>query len=97
MIKKIITQIKSVSLIGVLAVMLASGVAVAKTHISKKANQDNVTWGKLSDGTYVVADGNDTCTGASGQCKAVYPAGQNPNDDPSDPISTTAGTFHQIP
>jgi hypothetical protein len=79
--------------LAVIAVLLGTGAAFA----SKAPRQDNIAWGKLSNGTYVVADANDTCTGASGLCKAVYPSGQDPNSDPSNPISTTAGAFHQNP
>ena len=79
--------------LALIAVLLGAGAAFA----ANSHNRSNITWGKLSNGTYVIADSNDKCTSSSGLCEAVYPAGQDPNTDPSNPISTVPGVFHQVP
>jgi len=79
--------------LALIAVLCGTGAAFA----SKANSFTNVTWGRLANGTYVIADANDTCSGTTGLCKAVYPQGQDPNIDPENPISTVNGTFHQNP
>ncbi|MFA6082772.1 DUF6520 family protein [Mucilaginibacter sp.] len=80
--------------LAVIAILLGTGAAYA-TNFHKDAT---VFWGKRANGTYVIADSNDLCNNLTPPvCKAEYPEGQNPNMDPSDPISTTPGTFVQVP
>lgn len=58
---------------------------------------DTKTWGHRTDGSYVDLTGEDPadyrCTGSTQICKAVYPASQDPNTNPANPISLVAGVF----
>jgi hypothetical protein len=79
-----------------LAILLGLGSALltsAAPHFSNK------TWGRDPlTGVYTEVTGQHqgsdyTCKSAITVCTAVYPATQNPNADPSNPISTVLGDF----
>jgi hypothetical protein len=78
-----------------LAVVIGFAGAFASSAHGSFANK---TWGRESSGLYVDVTGQNqgtdyNCTGSSGICTAVYPATQNPNSNPNNPISTTPGVF----
>lgn len=78
-----------------MAVILGLGAALAT---AAPASFSNKAWGKLSNGTYLDVTGQQqgtdyNCTASAAICTAVYPATQNPNVNPANPISTVAGTF----
>jgi hypothetical protein len=58
----------------------------------------NKTWAKQSSGHYLNITGqtrgvNYDCNASANICTAVYPATQDPNVNPANPISTEAGDF----
>ncbi|TWR26781.1 hypothetical protein FPZ42_07015 [Mucilaginibacter achroorhodeus] len=57
----------------------------------------NKTWGRQSNGVYVDLTGHSpdeyNCTASSSVCTAIYPATQNPNTNPANPISIQQGAF----
>lgn len=81
--------------ISVLALVMGVGAAMATSAHASFANQ---TWGRKSATLYINVTGQHqgsdyTCSGTTSVCTAVYPAGQDPNVNPANPISTTPGTF----
>lgn len=74
------------------ALVLGIGSAMATAN-----NFANKTWGRQSNGTYVDLTGHTPdeyrCDDSSNICTAVYPATQNPNVNPNNPISVVQGTF----
>jgi hypothetical protein len=73
------------------AIVLASGAAFASNH--KPAKQNDVLWGQKQNGTWVQTTLSAHCTAASQVCKENFPAGQDPNDDPSGGTIVTNNGF----
>ncbi len=79
-----------------MAVVLGLGSALVTSAAPKPFA--NKTWGKLSTGAYIDITGEHQgtdyqCTSSTNTCTAVYPATQNPNSNPANPLSTVSGTF----
>ena len=72
-----------------IAVLLGTGAAFATS-----AKPANVKWRQLSNGSYVQVTATYSCTTSTSTCTLSYPAGQDPNIDPSNPVSQEIGTFH---
>jgi len=78
-----------------LAIILGLGAAFASASPHAFANKK---WALLSDGNYLDVTGqvkgsDYQCDNSSHTCTAVYPATQNPNVNPANPISQEIGTF----
>jgi len=78
-----------------LAIILGIGAAFASATPHAFASKK---WALLSDGSYLEVTGqvkgsDYQCDNASRTCTAVYPAAQDPNTNPANPISTETGTF----
>lgn len=72
-----------------IAVLLGTGAAFATS-----AKPANVKWG-LNGSTYIQVTGAYSCDPGSTVCTRTYPAGQNPNTNPSGYISQETGVFAQ--
>jgi hypothetical protein len=79
-----------------LAIVL--GLAGAFASSAATHNFSNKTWGRNADGTYTDVTGEHqgtdySCKSSTAICTAVYPATQDPNLNPANPISTVLGDF----
>ena len=70
-----------------IAVLLGTGAAFATS-----AKPANVKWHLTASG-YQQVTGTYRCITSSNICTVTYPAGQDPNLDPSNPVSQETGTF----
>ncbi|MES2063577.1 MAG: DUF6520 family protein [Bacteroidota bacterium] len=79
--------------LAVAALVLGLGSAMATTHHAFA----NKSWGHRTDGSYVDLTGVNpnrySCAESEETCIAVYPATQNPNTNPANPVSIIFGTF----
>jgi hypothetical protein len=65
----------------IIAFVLGAGAAFAGTH--KSAKPDNVLWGRQQSGAWVQTTLGAHCTASTQVCKEYFPAGQDPNSNPS--------------
>jgi hypothetical protein len=77
------------------AIILGLGAAFATAAPHRFSNK---TWGKEPTGGYIDVTGQHqgtdyTCSTGTTVCTAVYPATQDPNVNPANPISTVLGVF----